>query len=95
MNDSSCHAEDSPDTPRSCKRARRLAAFETDLFEIHTHPQFGIGQRVRCGTPEGNILWTVLPCWTQRPRRDPRIGRFRMIAICTRTTTPAWDWRLP
>jgi hypothetical protein len=37
---------------------RRL---ETDLFEIHTHPGFGIGQRaLLLRTPKGNILWDCL-----------------------------------
>ena len=31
---------------------------EEDLFEIHTHPQFGIGQRaLLLRTPRGNVLW--------------------------------------
>src|SRR5260370_36696391 len=31
---------------------------EEDLFEIHTHPQFGIGQRaLLLPTPQGNGLW--------------------------------------
>ena len=37
---------------------RRL---ETDLFEIHTHPGFGIGQRaLLLRTPHGNILWDCI-----------------------------------
>jgi hypothetical protein len=37
---------------------RRL---ETDLFEIHTHPQFAIGQRaLLLRTPQGNILWDCI-----------------------------------
>jgi glyoxylase-like metal-dependent hydrolase (beta-lactamase superfamily II) len=37
---------------------RRL---ETDLFEIHTHPGFGIGQRaLLLRTPRGNILWDCI-----------------------------------
>ena len=37
---------------------RRL---ETDLFEIHTHPGFGIGQRaLLLRTPKGNILWDCI-----------------------------------
>jgi len=37
---------------------RRL---ETDLFEIHTHPGFGIGQRaLLLRTPGGNILWDCI-----------------------------------
>ena len=35
---------------------------ETSLFEIHTHPQFGIGQRaLLLRTAEGNILWDCIP----------------------------------
>ena len=38
-----------------------LAAFETGLFQIHTHPQFAIGQRaLLLRTAEGNILWDCL-----------------------------------
>jgi hypothetical protein len=34
------------------------ARLEPDLFQIHTHPAFGIGQRaLLVRTPEGNILW--------------------------------------
>ena len=37
---------------------RRL---EPDLFEIHTHPGFGIGQRaLLLRTPQGNVLWDCL-----------------------------------
>jgi hypothetical protein len=37
---------------------RRL---EADLFEIHTHPGFGIGQRaLLLRTPKGNILWDCI-----------------------------------
>jgi hypothetical protein len=37
---------------------RRL---EPDLFEIHTHPGFGIGQRaLLLRTPKGNILWDCI-----------------------------------
>jgi hypothetical protein len=34
---------------------------ETDLFEIHTHPQFAIGQRaLLLRTAQGNILWDCI-----------------------------------
>jgi len=34
---------------------------EKDLFEIHTHPNFAIGQRaLLLRTPEGNILWDCI-----------------------------------
>jgi glyoxylase-like metal-dependent hydrolase (beta-lactamase superfamily II) len=34
---------------------------ETGLFEIHTHPQFGIGQRaLLLRTPQGNVLWDCI-----------------------------------
>jgi hypothetical protein len=34
---------------------------ETDLFEIHTHPQFAIGQRaLLLRTSHGNILWDCI-----------------------------------
>jgi len=37
---------------------RRL---EKDLFEIHTHPGFGIGQRaLLLRTPQGNVLWDCI-----------------------------------
>jgi hypothetical protein len=56
---------------------------ETDLFEIHTHPQFGIGQRaLLLRTPEGNILWdciALLDAATEALIRG--LGGLRMIAI--------------
>ena len=34
---------------------------ETGLFEIHTHPQFGIGQRaLLLQTDQGNVLWDCI-----------------------------------
>src|SRR3954447_10572178 len=34
---------------------------EIGLFEIHTHPQFGIGQRaLLLRTPQGNVLWDCI-----------------------------------
>ena len=34
---------------------------EADLFEIHTHPNFAIGQRaLLLRTPAGNILWDCI-----------------------------------
>jgi hypothetical protein len=56
---------------------------ETDLFEIHTHPQFGIGQRaLLLRTPEGNILWdciALLDAATEALIRA--LGGLRAIAI--------------
>jgi hypothetical protein len=59
---------------------RRL---ETDLFEIHTHPGFGIGQRaLLLRTSEGNILWdciSLLDDATEALIRE--LGGLRAIAI--------------
>jgi hypothetical protein len=34
---------------------------EPDLFEIHTHPQFAIGQRaLMLRSPDGNVLWDCI-----------------------------------
>ena len=63
-NGSSCRAAD-----RFGPRQQKLAGghvnawrrLETDLFEIHTHPGFGIGQRaLLLRTPRGNILWDCI-----------------------------------
>jgi glyoxylase-like metal-dependent hydrolase (beta-lactamase superfamily II) len=59
---------------------RRL---EAELFEIHTHPRFGIGQRaLLLRTAEGNILWdciALLDAATEALIRG--LGGLRMIAI--------------
>ena len=45
---------------------RRL---ETDLFEIHTHPGFGIGQRaLLLRTPRVTFSGIASRCWTMRPK---------------------------
>jgi hypothetical protein len=59
---------------------RRL---ETDLFEIHTHPGFGIGQRaLLLRTPEGNILWDCISLLDDATEALIRgLGGLRAIAI--------------
>jgi glyoxylase-like metal-dependent hydrolase (beta-lactamase superfamily II) len=56
---------------------------ETGLFEIHTQPQFGIGQRaLLLRTPEGNVLWdciALLDAATEALIRA--LGGLRVIAI--------------
>ena len=56
---------------------------ETDLFEIHTHPGFGIGQRaLLLRTPEGNILWDCIALLDDATEALVRaLGGLRMIAI--------------
>lgn len=59
---------------------RRL---EMDLFEIHTHPGFGIGQRaLLLRTPEGNILWDCISLLDDATEALIRgLGGLRAIAI--------------
>jgi hypothetical protein len=59
---------------------RRL---ETDLFEIHTNPGFGIGQRaLLLRTPEGNILWDCIALLDDATAALIRaLGGLRAIAI--------------
>jgi hypothetical protein len=59
---------------------RRL---ETDLFEIHTHPGFGIGQRaLLLRTSEGNILWDCISLLDEATQALIRgLGGLRAIAI--------------
>jgi hypothetical protein len=59
---------------------RRL---ETDLFEIHTHPGFGIGQRaLLLRTSEGNILWDCISLLDEATQVLIRgLGGLRAIAI--------------
>ena len=59
---------------------RRL---ETDLFEIHTQPGFGIGQRaLLLQTPEGNILWDCIALLDDATEALIRgLGGLRAIAI--------------
>jgi glyoxylase-like metal-dependent hydrolase (beta-lactamase superfamily II) len=56
---------------------------ETDLFEIHTRPQFGIGQRaLLLRTPEGNILWDCITLLDDATKALVRgLGGLRAIAI--------------
>jgi glyoxylase-like metal-dependent hydrolase (beta-lactamase superfamily II) len=59
---------------------RRL---ETDLFEIHTHPGFGIGQRaLLLRTPTGNILWDCIALLDDATEMLVRgLGGLKAIAI--------------
>jgi glyoxylase-like metal-dependent hydrolase (beta-lactamase superfamily II) len=59
---------------------RRL---ETNLFEIHTHPQFAIGQRaLLLRTSEGNILWDCIALLDDATEALVRaLGGLRAIAI--------------
>jgi glyoxylase-like metal-dependent hydrolase (beta-lactamase superfamily II) len=59
---------------------RRL---EADLFEIHTHPNFAIGQRaLLLRTPEGNILWDCIALLDDATEALVRaLGGLRAIAI--------------
>ena len=53
---------------------------EGDLFEIHTHPQFGIGQRALLSrTPQGNVLWDCISLLD-----DATISLLRALAVCGR-----------
>jgi hypothetical protein len=56
---------------------------EADLFEIHTHPQFGIGQRaLLLRTPQGNILWDCIALLDDATEALVRgLGGLRAIAI--------------
>ena len=56
---------------------------ETGLFEIHTWPQFGIGQRaLLLRTAEGNILWDCLALLDDATEALIRaLGGLRAIAI--------------
>ena len=56
---------------------------EADLFEIHTHPGFGIGQRaLLLRTPEGNILWDCISLLDEATETLVRaLGGLRAIAI--------------
>jgi hypothetical protein len=56
---------------------------ETDLFEIHTQPQFGIGQRaLLLRTAEGNILWDCIALLDDATKSLVRgLGGLRAIAI--------------
>jgi hypothetical protein len=59
---------------------RRL---EKDLFEIHTHPRFGIGQRaLLLRTSEGNILWDCIALLDDATEALIRgLGGLRAIAV--------------
>lgn len=56
---------------------------ETDLFEIHTHPHFGIGQRaLLLRTADGNILWDCLALLDEAAEAlIHSLGGLRAIAI--------------
>jgi hypothetical protein len=56
---------------------------ETDLFEIHTHPGFGIGQRaLLLRTSQGNILWDCIALLDDATEAIIRaLGGLRAIAI--------------
>jgi hypothetical protein len=56
---------------------------EPDLFEIHTHPGFGIGQRaLLLQTPSGNILWDCIALLDDATEALVRaLGGLRAIAI--------------
>ena len=56
---------------------------EADLFEIHTQPQFGIGQRaLLLRTPKGNILWDCIALLDDATKALVRgLGGLRAIAI--------------
>jgi hypothetical protein len=56
---------------------------ETDLFEIHTHPNFAIGQRtLLLRTPAGNILWDCIALLDDATEALIRaLGGLRAIAI--------------
>jgi hypothetical protein len=56
---------------------------EEDLFEIHTHPQFGIGQRaLLLRTPRGNVLWDCVSLLDEATTSLIRgLGGLRVIAI--------------
>jgi glyoxylase-like metal-dependent hydrolase (beta-lactamase superfamily II) len=56
---------------------------ETDLFEIHTQPQFGIGQRaLLLRTPKGNILWDCIALLDDATKALVRaLGGLKAIAI--------------
>jgi hypothetical protein len=56
---------------------------ETDLFEIHTHPGFGIGQRaLLLRTAQGNILWDCISLLDDATEALIRtLGGLRAIAI--------------
>jgi glyoxylase-like metal-dependent hydrolase (beta-lactamase superfamily II) len=73
---------------------------ETDLFEIHTRPQFGIGQRaLLLRRPEGNILWDCITLLDDATKALVRgLGGLRAIAIshphyytCMQDWAPAFD----
>jgi glyoxylase-like metal-dependent hydrolase (beta-lactamase superfamily II) len=59
---------------------RRL---ETDLFEIHTHPGFGIGQRaLLLRTAQGNVLWDCIALLDEATETLVRsLGGLKAIAI--------------
>jgi glyoxylase-like metal-dependent hydrolase (beta-lactamase superfamily II) len=56
---------------------------ETGLFEIHTHPQFGIGQRaLLLRTAEGNVLWDCVSLLDDATKGlIGELGGLRAIAI--------------
>ena len=56
---------------------------ETGLFEIHTHPQFGIGQRaLLLQTDQGNVLWDCIALLDNTPEALIRgLGGLRAMAI--------------
>ena len=56
---------------------------EADLFEIHTHPNFAIGQRaLLLRTPAGNILWDCIALLDDATEALVRaLGGLRAIAI--------------
>jgi glyoxylase-like metal-dependent hydrolase (beta-lactamase superfamily II) len=56
---------------------------EDDLFEIHSHPQFGIGQRaLLLRTAQGNILWDCISLMDDATASLIRgLGGLRAIAI--------------
>lgn len=56
---------------------------ETGLFEIHTHPQFGIGQRaLLLQTADGNLLWDCIALLDDATEALIRaLGGVRAIAI--------------
>jgi glyoxylase-like metal-dependent hydrolase (beta-lactamase superfamily II) len=56
---------------------------EADLFEIHTQPTFGIGQRtLLVRTPQGNVLWDCIALLDEATETLVRaLGGVRAIAI--------------
>ena len=65
------------------KHANAWRLLECDLFEIHTAPGFGIGQRaLLLRTPQGNILWDCITLFDEATEALLRaVGGLAAIAI--------------